>query len=757
MKNGMKVNKLISVLLVLALLLSMFTGVTIDFSSTKTVFADDEVTFTTGDGTASDSAYQISTEAQLIEFMGTLGGYGKLTAAITLTETITIPTGKTVYLETNDKIVTYTGSGNFAIVNSGTLTITGDSTTNTGTITLNTDNITVAKSASDSEFVLAASNALGFIKNIGTLDVSDVTFYTESTSGAETSTDSSGNTSDTDSDGVILGTGGSVKLTNVNVFSMDKSTLNSITAVWMTSGVEKFEVQGGNFVNASQNDTGYNGYTMTTSAKVSIIEPTEVFGRRGGFSAMGGETTIDGGTYGADYQYSLYFNGETTDATVKINGGTFNESLTADNVAYISARSSMDGIFVTINNGTFYGTFLIDIADVDFMEINGGYFEDTFEFKSGTNSGIYINEGSTVLNLLGDNVTEITLNLTSATSIIEDITIPENATVTITTSNSSTLTIDSGVNIFVLDDAELVLTDVSVSNDGTIYTAGTGKVTGYSDDDENPIVGGIIAKVETTASSGSSYHSSVDSILGVSGTLTVTLLDDIAEDEISIASKIVTIDLNGHNLTINKSFEASAISFASSYTVTINNSSTTGNFSISEDATISSNIKMYFNCDVVNSREINNTGNMYFKGNVTNSSGAEINNTGNMYFNCNVVNYATITNGGWLAFDGVTITNSGTIANNLYCGVYDVIVSSGTITNNDTIYCDVDSYNFITGSVAYYYCDDDSEYCYYSTLANAISDAGSNTVYICEDITVAESSAISIAKDITITGLTGDE
>lgn len=325
------------------------------------------------------------------------GGYIKLTSNIenvTTDQMVTIPSGKTVFLDLNGKNITV--NADFVgrpIVNEGTLTVNGN-----GRIDSSNGN-----------------KGYGAIANKGTLTVNSGTFA-----------------------GNPQGNGTCIKNFEGANLTINGGTFEKATGCLYNEG--KAVINGGSFTSTSCNGCGVWSYTINNVGGDLTIYNATVSGVHGALAAAGGTTTVYSGTFetkpcekhpdGSTAFYALYVSGNADESTCHIYGGTFKSAskvavyvgnstpgdggICADATAYLHGGTFQSGTDKVIGgNATSENPTVgsLEITGGNYTDKNGDRAEDVVNYFP-NNGGYELDENGTVIapNIPNDPSTPTTPN-----------------------------------------------------------------------------------------------------------------------------------------------------------------------------------------------------------------------------------------------------------------------------------------------------------------------------------------------------------
>lgn len=500
------------------------------------------------------------------------GGTVTLDENITLTATLTIEKGTVVTLDLNGN--TLTGTGDDTITNYGELTIEG-----TGTIT-NTVNGKTALLNNGT----AALNGGTFIRE----DVSGNSYYTVVNHGTMTV------------DGATISNTGSYASCVENGWDVSDGTTAKMTLVsgTISGGLNALkndsggvlEVQGGTITNSTQyaimnwNEATISGGTITCTAVYNSsngIYPAAIYNQAGEDESSVGQLIIDGGeftttegsTYALDNRAAATISGTAvltggssavqstgTDAVTTISGGTlvgtkyYAVTVSSGSQVKISAGSlkgnyyvirSGTGAEVDITGGTFTntaGAATVHISNSATVNISGGEFSGSTKYAVNNSSGqLTISDGkftspNSAVYVGKDESAQTTIlggDFTTTTENVNTVTVDTKGTLAVSggtfISGSSA---DTSVTAYLADDS------LTVDENGKVVSSAA-----------TSAVAQIVRNGETIT-----YTTLAAAIDAAQAGETVTLLEDIClEETVTIPeNKEVTLDLDGHNITVFK-------------------------------------------------------------------------------------------------------------------------------------------------------------------------------------------------------------
>jgi len=274
------------------------------------------------------------------------GGEVKILRDIALTETLTIPAGKTVTLDLNGKTVSMedaSGAGCYMIKNYGTLTVKDSSEAKTGKLTFNS-------TTPDNSYGYATST----IGNGGNLVVESGTIENTTVGGASYAIDGIWHTEEVS----VTINGGTIKAVKIAVRQVPFSA-------------------------TAKNVLNINGGTLTGEFAGVQTHHTSA-------DAKLTEVNITGGTFNGTYAYYTAYNGENAHVATDINisGGIFNGYLYLYNGIASDKAEDFDVEITggTFNNGVWIYTIDTNENEVSIPAIKGG----TFKYEPGAE---YVAEG----------------------------------------------------------------------------------------------------------------------------------------------------------------------------------------------------------------------------------------------------------------------------------------------------------------------------------------------------------------------------
>ncbi|MCD7844552.1 MAG: hypothetical protein LUG57_01580, partial [Oscillospiraceae bacterium] len=283
-------------------------------------------------------------------------------------------------------------------------------------------------------------------------------------------------------------------------------------------------------------ETAYNGsstgyalidvvgtFTMESGYIYAVIDNASSYGQFGVGSAAGGDITINGGKIEAGW-YAVSGNGNdtTTSSTITINGGYLIS--TADYAIYHPQSGTL-----IVNGGTIYGEAGGICMNRGTLTVTGG----TITSKGTGNTGTW-----------GDGTGNLSAAALNVSAEYGDVT---------TTISGGTFTAET--NALILTDstshtATVSITGGTFSSDVSDYAAEGYAATANSD-------GTYTVAVDYEAKIGDTTYKTLEAAIAAAkesgeSEVTITLLADVETDatiEWSQATPVLTIDLNGHNIT----------------------------------------------------------------------------------------------------------------------------------------------------------------------------------------------------------------
>ncbi len=718
-----KSKRLLSLLLSLALVFTVVAPVcaadNTDIVTTTTEAVTEPAEEVTTVDTVEYTAQTVNADNGTIPSTGgalTTGTY-TLTSDVTLTDTLTIASGQTVTIDLNGYTVSYTDNvlndTVNMISNSGTLTITDNSTDGNGKLLMQATK-TSDSTTSNVRYAGVVVSAGTLYLNGGTLEVTSVYKSVRI---------------------VTLTDSGSVSVNGANLIATSSSSRQTVYGIYAGSEDASVSVVSGSVTvectNSSNTDGAVYGlYGLTDGCTVSM---------------SGGTLSVSGYTTTTPYVNGIYGFTNTTvsDGTITVANNSSSTSGNAYGVRGKSADSyaTITGgtITVTANGGTAYGTGRANITGGTITadklltsSVSGGTFKtsdgsvmDVSEFFASTD--LTQDENGTVItaSYVAQNTTTSTKYTTLQAAIdaagdgdtvqplqdlTEDITIASDDNIILdlagyTLTGTGTTSVITVYGSLTLEDSstegtgtitggvgtEFDSTSASIIDDGTDYVGGGVLVNGTSATATFTMNGGTITGNTLTATSGTESYGGGVCVVGDSATFTMNGGTISNNNQTTTtrgggvcAARSATFIMNGGTISGNTAYRSGGVNLQYSATFTMNGGTISGNTSSNDGGGISVPSTSTFTMSggtIFNNTAKTYGGGVYSAGNFTMSDGTISGNTagssgGGVYLSSSSTAARTFTmNGGTISNNTVNTSGGG--------GVY--VASYGTFIMNDGI------------------------------------------------------------------------